>query len=122
MFGYSFVWLCNSTDCGLPASSVPGDSLGMSATMGCHVLLQEIYLTQGSIWPIGGRFCAAEPTEKPSCKHIHVQRMEMQFIFLEKQVFLNLKNTLLKVLFKLKQVLESSPKRSDKEVLNSSAG
>ena len=48
--------------------------------------------------------------------------MEMQFIFLEKQVFLNLKNTLLKVLFKLKQVLESSPKRSDKEVLTSSAG
>lgn len=77
-----------------------------------------IYLTQGSTRTIEGRFCTIEPTGKPSL-YIHVQRMEI--IFLENKS-LNLENTLLKILFKLKQVLESNPKRSDKELLSSSAG
>ena len=40
--------LCNPMDCSLPASSVHGDSPGKTTGVGCHVLLQGIFLTQGS--------------------------------------------------------------------------
>ena len=35
-------------DCGLPGSSVSGDSPGKNTGVGCHVLLQGIFSTQGS--------------------------------------------------------------------------
>ena len=35
-------------DCSLPGSSVYGDSPGKNTGLGCHVLLQAIFLTQGS--------------------------------------------------------------------------
>ena len=35
-------------DWSLPGSSVHGDSPGKDTGMGCHALLQEIFLTQGS--------------------------------------------------------------------------
>ena len=34
-------------DCGLPGSSVHGDSPGKNTGMGCHALLQGIFPTQG---------------------------------------------------------------------------
>ena len=34
-------------DCSPPASSVHGDSPGKNTGVGCHVLLQGIFLTQG---------------------------------------------------------------------------
>ena len=40
--------LCNPMDCSLPGSSVHGDSLGKNTGVGCHALLQGIFLTQGS--------------------------------------------------------------------------
>ena len=40
--------LCDPTDCSPPGSSVPGDSSGKNTGMGCHTLLQGIFLTQGS--------------------------------------------------------------------------
>ena len=40
--------LCNPMDCILPVSSVHGDSPGKNTGVGCHCLLQEIILTQGS--------------------------------------------------------------------------
>ena len=40
--------LCNPTDCSPPGSSVHGDSLGKNTGVGCHVLLQGIFLTPGS--------------------------------------------------------------------------
>ena len=36
--------LCNPMDCSLPGSSSPGKNTGV----GCHALLQGIFLTQGS--------------------------------------------------------------------------
>ena len=39
--------LCNPTDHSLPGSSVYGDSPGKNTRLGCHVLLQGIFLTQG---------------------------------------------------------------------------
>ena len=39
--------LCDSMDCGLPGSSVPG-ILHSSTRVGCHAFLQEIFPTQGS--------------------------------------------------------------------------
>ena len=40
--------LCNPMDCSLPGSSVHGDSPGKTTGVGCHALLQGIFLTQGS--------------------------------------------------------------------------
>ena len=40
--------LCNPMDCSSPDSSVHGDSPGKNTGVGCHFLLQAIFLTQGS--------------------------------------------------------------------------
>ena len=40
--------LYNLMDCGLPGSSCPWNSLGKNTGMGCHFLLQGIFLMQGS--------------------------------------------------------------------------
>ena len=40
--------LCDPKDCGLPGSSVHGDSPDRNTAMGCHFLLQGIFPTQGS--------------------------------------------------------------------------
>ena len=39
--------LWDSMDCSLPGSSVRGDSPGKNTGVGCHALLQGIFLTQG---------------------------------------------------------------------------
>ena len=39
--------LCNPRDCSPPGSSVLGDSPGKNTGVGCHALLQGIFLTQG---------------------------------------------------------------------------
>ena len=39
--------LRNPMDCSPPGSSVHGDSPGKKTGVGCHALLQEIFLTQG---------------------------------------------------------------------------
>ena len=39
---------CDPMDCSLPGSSVHGDSPGKNTGLGCHVLLQRIFPTQGS--------------------------------------------------------------------------
>ena len=40
--------LCDPMACSLPGSSVHGDSPGKNAGVGCHALLQGIFLTQRS--------------------------------------------------------------------------
>ena len=40
--------LCNPRDCSPPGSSVHGDSACKNTGVGCHALLQGIFLTQGS--------------------------------------------------------------------------
>ena len=40
--------LCDPMDCSLPGSSIHGDSPGKNIGMGCRVLLQRIFPTQGS--------------------------------------------------------------------------
>ena len=40
--------LCNAMDCNPPGSSVLGDSSGRNTGVGCHFLLQGIFLTLGS--------------------------------------------------------------------------
>ena len=44
----SCLTLCHPMDCNLPGSSVHGDSPGKNTGVGCHPLLQGIFLTQGS--------------------------------------------------------------------------
>ena len=44
----SRVRLCDHMDCGPPGPSVHGDSPGKSTGVGCHALLQGIFLTQES--------------------------------------------------------------------------
>ena len=39
--------LCDPMDCSPPGSSVHGDSPGKNTGVGCHFLLQGIFLTQG---------------------------------------------------------------------------
>ena len=43
---FSHVLLCGPIDCSLPGFSVHGDSLGKNPGVGCHILLQGIFLTQ----------------------------------------------------------------------------
>ena len=40
--------LSDPRDCSPPSSSIHGDSLGKNTGVGCHALLQRIFLTQGS--------------------------------------------------------------------------
>ena len=40
--------LCNLMDCSLPGSSIHGIFLGKNIGVGCHSLLQGLFLTQGS--------------------------------------------------------------------------
>ena len=43
----SCLTLCDPMDCNLPGSSVHGSFLGKSTGVGCHFLLQGIFLNQG---------------------------------------------------------------------------
>ena len=43
------VTLCNPVDCSPPGSSVHGDSPGKNTEVGCHVLLQGLFPTQGDV-------------------------------------------------------------------------
>ena len=43
----SCLTLCDPLDCSPPGSSVHGDSQGKNIGVGCHALLQGIFLTQG---------------------------------------------------------------------------
>ena len=45
---FSRVWLCSPADCSQPGSSIHGNSPGKNTGVGCHALLQGIFLTQGS--------------------------------------------------------------------------
>ena len=45
---FSPVRLCDPVDCGPPGSTVHGDFPGKNTGVGCHFLLQGIFLTQGS--------------------------------------------------------------------------
>ena len=42
----SCLTLCDTMDCSLPGTSVHGDSPGKNSGVGCHALLQGIFLTQ----------------------------------------------------------------------------
>ena len=44
----SCLTLCDPMNCSLPGFSVHGDSPGKNTGVGCHALLQGIFLTQGS--------------------------------------------------------------------------
>ena len=44
----SCLTLCDAMDSSPPGSSVHGDSPGKNTGVGCHALLQRIFLTQGS--------------------------------------------------------------------------
>ena len=44
--------LCDHMDCSPPGSLCPRDSPGKNTGMGCHALLQGIFLTQGSNWSL----------------------------------------------------------------------
>ena len=44
----SCLTLCDPMDCGRPGSSVHEESPGKNTGVGCHVLLQGIFPTQGS--------------------------------------------------------------------------
>ena len=41
------IWLCDHMDCSPPGFSIHRDSPGTSIRVGCHVLLQRIFPTQG---------------------------------------------------------------------------
>ena len=51
----SCLTLCSPIDCSLSDSSVRGDSPGKNTGVGCHALLQEIFLVQG--WNPGLPHC-----------------------------------------------------------------
>ena len=54
----SCLTLCDPIGCNPPGSSVHGGSPGKNAGVGCHFLLQEIYLTEGStqVSCVAGKF------------------------------------------------------------------
>ena len=73
------VRLCDSTDHSLPGSSVHWDSPGKNTEVGCHALLQGIFLTQGSNphllcllhWQVG--FLSLAPAGKPRTQEVRSQ-------------------------------------------------
>ena len=62
----SCLTLCDPMDSSPPGSSVHGDSLGKNTGVGCHVLLQGIFPTQGQIqvFCIAGNSLLSEPPGK----------------------------------------------------------
>ena len=54
---------CDPVYCSLPGSSVHGDSSGKNTGVGCHFLLQGIFLTTSPA--LAGKFFTAEPPGKP---------------------------------------------------------
>ena len=59
----SVLTLCDRKDCSAPGSSVHENSPNKNTGMGCHALLQEIILTQGSNPPaLAGGFFTTSPT------------------------------------------------------------
>ena len=81
---FGHVRLCDPMDCSSPDFSVHGNSPGKNTGVGCHALLQGIFLTQGSnscprvscgSCNVGG-FFTTEPPEKPICicvyTHTHI--------------------------------------------------
>ena len=87
----SRVQLCNPMDRSLPGSSVLGDSLGNNTGVGCHALLQGIFLTQGwnpcllclLHWHAGS--LPLEPPGKPSLIHLTIRLLLYGSILLETQ-------------------------------------
>ena len=64
--------LCDPRDCSPPGSSVRGDFPGKNTGVGCHFLLQEIFLTQGSNlrllhWQVGSLPAGEPPGKPPGC-------------------------------------------------------
>ena len=60
--------LCNPMNCSPPGSSVHGDSPGKNTGVGCHALLQGIFLTHGSdpgLLALHLKFSPTEPPGKP---------------------------------------------------------
>ena len=61
--------LCNPMDCNLPGSSVQGDSPGKNTGVGCHVLLQGVFLPNPGIKPRSSKLqvvsLPSEPPGKP---------------------------------------------------------
>ena len=66
---YYVVWLLSHVQLITPWTTrllCPWDSPGKNAEVGCHFLLQGIFLTQGSLSPtLAGGFFTTEPTGKP---------------------------------------------------------
>ena len=60
---------CDPMNCSLPGSSVHGIFLGNNTGVGCHFLLQGIFLTQGSNQPLLCLLCWQEDS-LPLC-HLH---------------------------------------------------
>ena len=59
--------LCDHMNCSLPCSSVHGDLPGKNTRVGCHALLQGIFLTRDwtQVSHIPGGFLPSEPPGKP---------------------------------------------------------
>ena len=59
--------LCDPVDCSQPSSSVHGDCPGKNTGLGCHFLLQGIFLTQGLNQRVSHISCIGRPPESESC-------------------------------------------------------
>ena len=92
----SWPTLYDPMDCSPPGSSVHGDYPGKNNGVGCHVLLQEIFLTQGSNsrllyflhWQAGS--LPPVPPGKPIYNHTHTHTHIYRFFFLSSKKCLQL--------------------------------
>ena len=57
--------LCDPMDCSMTGSSVYGDSPGKNTGVGCHALLQEIFLIQGLNTALQADSSPSEPPATP---------------------------------------------------------
>ena len=67
MYALSCPTLCDFMDCSLPGIAVHGHSPDKNTGVGCHFLLQGIFLTQGSnlcLPALAGKFFTTEPPGK----------------------------------------------------------
>ena len=75
--------LCNPMECNLPGSSVHGVSPGQNTGVGCHALLQGIFLTQ--VWncvscTAGGFFNPEQPGKPSHIFQVHDFRNSLSML------------------------------------------
>ena len=77
----SCLTLCDPVDCSLPGYLCPLDSPGKNTEVGCHFLLQGIFLTQGPNKPVSSELSEPAYAYSVSPEYVFVSFSSLRGIF-----------------------------------------